>query len=179
MKGILSQQRIRHQALTEYIFCRRSIIQIESVTERLLKAVQRMFGSCMRLLKQCLRTIVQPIKPNKHQRLADPLLQSGFVTRNNRVWYAVKSTRNSYLVKPLISRKEHRAGATSQTVIASAPVLNFKLSSGSFWFLFWTPAPGKMPSSYTPAPKPWIWRYFHKNSERNISVVLQAFSSAI
>jgi len=73
----------------------------------------------------------------------------------------------------------HRAGATSQTVIAPAPVLNFKLSSGSFWFLFWTPAPGKMPSSYTPAPKPWIWRYFHKNSERNISVVLQAFSSAI
>jgi len=25
------------------------------------------------------------IKPNKHQRLADPLLQSGVVTRNNRV----------------------------------------------------------------------------------------------
>ena len=53
------------------------------------------------LLKQCLRTIVQQvtsrlssydvtalaiiIKPRKHQRLADQLLQSGVVTHNNRV----------------------------------------------------------------------------------------------
>jgi len=29
------------------------------------------------------------IKPRKHQRLADPLLQSGVVTRNNRVMCAI------------------------------------------------------------------------------------------
>jgi len=33
------------------------------------------------------------IKPKKHQRLEDPLLQSGVVTRNNRVKCAIKSTR--------------------------------------------------------------------------------------
>jgi len=54
----------------------------------------------MRLIEQCLRTIVQQganttpasydvtslaiIKPKEHQRLADPLLQSDVATRNNR-----------------------------------------------------------------------------------------------
>jgi len=56
------------------------------------------------------------------------------------------------LAKPLASRKRPGAGATSQMAIAPAPVLNFKLRSGSFWFLFWTPGPGKMPSSGAPAP---------------------------
>jgi len=30
-------------------------------------------------------TALAIIKPNKHQRFADPLLQSGVLTRNNRV----------------------------------------------------------------------------------------------
>ena len=76
--------------------------------KKIAKAAERMLESCMRLLEQCLRTIASNatlvsydvtglaiIKPNKHQRLADPLLQSGVVTRNNRVYYAVKSTRKS------------------------------------------------------------------------------------
>jgi len=37
-------------------------------------------------------TALAIIKPKKHQRLADPLLQSGVVTHNNRVWCAIKST---------------------------------------------------------------------------------------
>jgi len=59
-----------------------------------------MLGSCMLLLEQCLRTINQQvtptpasydvtglaiIKPKEHQSFADPLLQSGIVTRNNCV----------------------------------------------------------------------------------------------
>jgi len=48
------------------------------------------------------------------------------------------------LAKPLVSKKG--PGATSQMAITPAPVLNFKLSFGS-WFLTWAPAPGKMPSS--------------------------------
>jgi len=53
------------------------------------------------------------------------------------------------VAKPLVSRKGPGAGATSQMLIASAPVLNFKLSSGSFWFFIWAqaPAPDKLPSS--------------------------------
>ena len=55
----------------------------------------------MRLLEQCLRTIIQQatprlpatmsqpslaiIKPKEHESLADPLLQFGVVTRSNRV----------------------------------------------------------------------------------------------
>jgi len=40
-------------------------------------------------------TALTIIKPKKHQRLADPLLQSGVVTYNNRVYCATKSTRKS------------------------------------------------------------------------------------
>jgi len=36
-----------------------SLLQIESVSERLLKSAQRMLGGCMRLWEQCLRTIFQ------------------------------------------------------------------------------------------------------------------------
>jgi len=60
----------------------------------------------MRLLEQCVNhcstknttpasndlTALAIIKPKKHQRLADPLLQSGVVTRNNRVYCGMKST---------------------------------------------------------------------------------------
>jgi len=38
-----------------------ALIQIESVTEGLINAAQRMLGSCMRHLEQCLRTTVQQI----------------------------------------------------------------------------------------------------------------------
>jgi len=38
---------------------------------------------------------VLAIKPKKHQRLADPLLQSGVVTHNNRIYCVIKSTRKS------------------------------------------------------------------------------------
>jgi len=51
------------------------------------------------------------------------------------------------LAKLLVSKKRPGAGATSQMTIAPAPVLYFKLSSGSFWFLFWTQHPGRMLSS--------------------------------
>jgi len=37
-------------------------------------------------------TALVMIKPRKYQRLADPLMQSGVVTRNNRVQCAIKST---------------------------------------------------------------------------------------
>jgi len=37
-----------------------------------------------------------------------------------------------YLAKPLVSRKGPGAEATSEMTIAPVPVLNFKLSSGSF-----------------------------------------------
>jgi len=83
-------------ALTKYV-----TQNIRGVTDRLLNAAQRMLGSCMRPLEQCyfenhcLASNTTPasydvtasaiIKPKKHQRLADPLLQSGVVTRNNRV----------------------------------------------------------------------------------------------
>jgi len=40
-------------------------------------------------------TALAIIKPKKHQRLADPLLQSGVVTHNNRVECAIKSIRKS------------------------------------------------------------------------------------
>jgi len=49
--------------------------------------------------------------------------------------------------------KGHGARATSQMTIALVPVLNFKLSSGS-WFLIWALAPGKMSSSDAPASQP-------------------------
>ena len=40
-------------------------------------------------------TALAIIKPKKHQRLADPLLQSGVVSRNNGVFCAIKITRKS------------------------------------------------------------------------------------
>jgi len=40
-------------------------------------------------------TALAIIKPKKHQRLGDPLLQSDVITRNNRVYCAVKSARKS------------------------------------------------------------------------------------
>ena len=46
------------------------------------------------------------------------------------------------LAKLLVSRKGPGAGATFQIAIAPAPVLNFKLISGS-WFLIWTLAPAR------------------------------------
>jgi len=72
---------------------------MESVTERFLKAAQEMLWSCMRVLEQCLNhcstsnttpssydvTASAINKEKKRQRLADPLLQSGVVTRSNRV----------------------------------------------------------------------------------------------
>ena len=92
-----------HKSIDRFCFIAptKSVTQnIRGVTERLLRAAQRMLESRIRLSEQCLRTIVQQvtprlpatmvtalaiIKPKKHQRLADPLLQSGVVTRNNRV----------------------------------------------------------------------------------------------
>jgi len=49
------------------------------------------------------------------------------------------------LVKPLMSKKGSEAGNTSQMVIAPAPVLNFKPSSCSFWFLIWARIPSPQP----------------------------------
>jgi len=40
-------------------------------------------------------TALAIIKPKKHKRLADALLQSGVITHNNRVQCAIKSTRKS------------------------------------------------------------------------------------
>ena len=57
-------------------------------------------------------------------------------------------------------------GVTFEMALAPAPVLNFKLRAGSgSWFLIWAQAPGKMPGSGSVALD-----YFHKTSERNISV---------
>jgi len=36
---------------------------VRGVTERLLRAAQRMLGYCMQLLEQCLKTIVQQVTP--------------------------------------------------------------------------------------------------------------------
>jgi len=59
-----------------------------------------------------------------------------------------------YLAKPLVSAKA--PGATSEMVVASAPILSFKLSFSS----------GSVALDY-----------IHKNSERNISDVIQLLSS--
>ena len=40
-------------------------------------------------------TALAIIKPKKHKRLPNPLLQSGVITHNNRVQCAIKSTRKS------------------------------------------------------------------------------------
>ena len=42
---------------------------MESVTEGLIKAAQRMLGSCIRHLKQRLRTIVQQVTPRVQGRI--------------------------------------------------------------------------------------------------------------
>jgi len=76
-KEILSQERISGTALTEYIFRLRirhhpALIQIESVKERLLKAAQRMPGSCMQLLEQCSRTTIQRVTPHLPATMSHP-----------------------------------------------------------------------------------------------------------
>ena len=46
-------------SIVRLLYCTKSITQnIRGVTEILLRAAQRMLGSFMRLLEQCLRTIV-------------------------------------------------------------------------------------------------------------------------
>jgi len=70
------------------------------------------------------------------------------------------------LAKPLESRKGSGAGATFQMAIAPAPVLNFKLSSGS----------GQNAQLRRCGLA--ALEYFHKSSERNISVVIQLLISA-
>jgi len=74
-------------------------------------------------------------KPTKYQRLADPLLQSGVVTRNSRVECASKSTslgKVSLFRKTVSIWKELGAGAATQMTIAPVAILNFKQSPGSF-----------------------------------------------
>jgi len=44
------------------------------------------------MLANCDVTALTIIEPKKHQRLADPFLQCGVVTRNNRVWCVIKNT---------------------------------------------------------------------------------------
>ena len=102
-KEIFSQQRYIHKLLQSIYFAYEktssTLIQIESVTERFLKAAQRMLGSWMGLRtvfeNHCSTKNTTPanydvtalamIKPEKHQRRADLLLHSGVVTHNNRV----------------------------------------------------------------------------------------------
>jgi len=50
-------------------------------------------------------TALAIIKPKKHQRLADPLLQSDVVTRNKSRLVCYKEKTWGYLAKPLVSRK--------------------------------------------------------------------------
>jgi len=53
----------------------RSVTQkIRGVTKRLLRAPQRMLGSCMRLLdlEQCLKTIVQQVTPRLPATMSQP-----------------------------------------------------------------------------------------------------------
>jgi len=103
---ILSESRAKkffHKSIDAFCFIaltKDCTQNIRGVTERLLRAVQRMLGSCMRLSNsvwepffnkqhhacqlRC-HSLSKIIKPKKHPRFADPLLQSGVVTRNNRV----------------------------------------------------------------------------------------------
>jgi len=45
---------------------------IGGVTERPLRATQRMLGSCMPLLEQCLKTIVQQVTPRLPATMSHP-----------------------------------------------------------------------------------------------------------
>jgi len=46
------------------------------------------------------------INPKKHQRLADALLHFGVVTRNDRVYCAIKSTRKTFWQNPWYLRRD-------------------------------------------------------------------------
>jgi len=87
------------------------------------------------------RTTLQMIETRKHQRLADPLLQSGVITHNY--------LSNGY-------------SFTSGLVQTELWLLIFNLSSDS-WFLICTPAPCKMPNSSAPVPLLWNINKFMKN----------------
>jgi len=67
--------RTRHYTLTEYIFRLRSgphQLIFKSVTKRLLKSAERLLGSRMWLLEQCLKTIVQQVTPRLPSTMSQP-----------------------------------------------------------------------------------------------------------
>ena len=105
----------------------------------MLKTAQRTLGSCMRLLVQCLRTIVPQVTP----ALPATIPQRWLNQWNIKDLQIHCCSLVSYLV------------TASHMAIVHAPFLNIKLSSGS-WYLIWAsaPAPGQMPSSSAPSPQP-------------------------
>jgi len=59
--------------LTYVFYCAKSATQnIRGVTERVPRAAQRMLGSYMRLLEQCLRTIVLQVTPTLPGTMPQP-----------------------------------------------------------------------------------------------------------
>jgi len=64
-----------HKSIDTFCFLAptKSVTQnIRGVTERRLRAAQRMFGSCMRLVEQCLRNIVQQLTPRLPTTMSQP-----------------------------------------------------------------------------------------------------------
>jgi len=97
----------------------------------------------MRLLEQCLNIIVQQATPRLRATMSQPKRLSyqwnikglqihccSLVSKLVTIAFSVlQRPHEIYLVKSLVSRKGPRVGAAAQMAIA--PVLDFKLSSGS------------------------------------------------
>jgi len=82
LKGGKSRPTILLESRTKK-FCHKSVdtfcfialtksVTHRSVTERLVRAAQRMLGSCMQLLEQCLRTIVPQVTPRLPTTMSQP-----------------------------------------------------------------------------------------------------------
>jgi len=80
-------------------------------------------------------TTLTIIKVRNHQRLADALLQSGVVTHNSRLWYAINSTvlgKSSVFGETVSIQEGTRSYLSNNHISSSGP--NFELSFGSCSF---------------------------------------------